>query len=226
MKKICFLVLILLVLSCSNEPVDFSPAPGASTLIFPENNQECNEGVDGPGADQSTVTFRWTASVNTDSYTLVLKNLITQSTSSHASETNELSIPILKGTPYSWYVVSENDDMEQTAQSATWKFYNAGEPVEYYAPFPASLIAPDTGSTLTGVTDQTLSWEGADIDDDIASFDVYFDTVSPPLSLEGNTTMTSLSVSVSGGNTYYWRIITHDDQGNNSQSEIFEFRVE
>lgn len=226
MKKISVVVLISLIFNCSNEPVDQNPNPGAASLIFPDNNQECNQGVDGPGLNQSIVTFRWDASANTDSYTVMLKNLVTQSTTSHSSGTNELAIAILKGTPYSWYIISENSEVVETAQSPTWKFYNAGEPIESYAPFPADLVAPAMGSTLTGITDQLLSWQGDDIDNDIVSYDVYFDTASPPGSLEGNTSAMSMNVTVAGGNTYYWRVVTHDGQGNNSQSEIFEFRVE
>jgi len=230
MIKINVVFIILLLFSCSNEPMgqnqNQNQNPTSASLIFPDNNQECNQGVDGPAANQSTVTFRWAASTNTDSYTLMLKNLIIQSTTSHTSETNELAIAILKGTPYSWYVISRNNDVVETAQSATWKFYNAGDPIEFYAPFPADLVAPAMGSTLSGITDQTLSWQGDDIDNDIASYDLYFDIVSPPVSLEGNTSAMSMNVTVAAGNTYYWRVVTNDDQGNNSQSEIFEFRVE
>lgn len=230
MKKISLIFLSLICLNCSNEGVDGNgngnPNPGTSSLIFPDNNQECNQGVDGPGSNQSTVTFRWTTSANTDSYTLMLKNLNTENTSAHAAATNELAIAILKGTPYSWYVISENNEVAETTQSATWKFYNAGDPIEFYAPFPADLVAPAMGSTLSGITAQTLSWQGSDIDNDIANYDVYFDTVSPPNSLAGNTASNSMDVTVAGGNTYYWRIVTHDDQGNTSQSEIFEFGVE
>jgi len=228
MKKISVVFLILLLFNCSNEPMDQNQNqnPVATSLVFPDNNQECNQGVDVPGTNQSTVTFRWAASANTDSYTLKLKNLITQSTTSHSSGTNELAITILKGTPYSWYVISESNDVVQTAQSTTWKFYNAGDPIEFYAPFPADLIAPAMGSTSSGITNQTLSWQGDDIDNDIVSYDLYFDTASPPVSLEGNTATTSMNVTVASGNTYYWRVVTNDAQGNNSQSEIFEFRVE
>ncbi len=224
MKKISIILVLLLTLGCSKDDGG-TPIPGAASLIFPDNNQECNQGVD-VSDTQSTVTFRWSATSNTDSYTLNLKNLITQSTTSHPSLTNELAVTILKGTPYSWYIISENNDVVETAQSATWKFYNAGDPIESYAPFPADLLAPAMSSILSGVTDQTLTWQGDDIDNDIVSYDVYFDTTSPPASLEGNTSNTSMNVTVASGNIYYWRVVTIDGQGNNSQSEIFEFRVE
>jgi hypothetical protein len=224
MKKISIILIFLLTLGCSKDNPG-NPNPIATSLIFPDNNQECNQGVD-VSTTQSTVTFRWSATSNTDSYNVVLKNLNTQSTTSHSSTTNELAITIQKGIPYSWHVISKSSNVVETAQSAIWKFYNAGDPIESYVPFPADLVAPIMGSTLTGVTSQTLSWQGSDIDNDIVSYDVYFDTTSPPTTLEGITSTGSMNITVAAGNTYYWRIVTNDGEGNSSRSEIFEFRVE
>ena len=223
MKKVNIILTLLLILSCSKD--EGNPNPSATSLIFPDNNQECNQGVD-ISATQSTVTFRWSASAKTDSYDVFLKNLNTLSTISLSSLTTELAITIDKGTPYSWYVISKNMKVLETAQSDTWKFYNAGDAIASYAPFPADLIAPAMGSTLTGITSQNLSWSGSDIDNDIVSYDVYFDTVNPPVTLEGNTAASNIDVTVAAGNTYYWRVVTKDSQGNNSQSEIFQFKVE
>ena len=225
MKKINILLIVLLIFGCSNESVEQNTNPVAASLIFPDNNQECNQGID-VSATQSSVTFRWTASANTDSYDVVVKNLNTQSTTSHSSITNELAITINKGTPYSWHVISKKANILETAQSETWKFYNAGDPLESYVPFPADLLFPAMGATLTGITTQNLSWTGSDIDNDIVSYDVYFDTVNPPVILVGNTANTNMGVTVAAVNTYYWRVVTIDSQGNNSQSEISEFKVE
>ena len=223
MKKIFIISVVFLLISCSkdNEPKD----PTASTLIFPENNQECNQGVDVSGTTKSSVTFRWVASAHTDSYDLVLKDLSTQITSTNTATTNELILDIEKGRPFSWHVISKSISSEETAQSDIWKFYNAGDSVESHTPFPANLVSPTTGSNFSGISSQTLSWQGSDIDNDITSYDVYFGTVTPPTSLEGNTSSMTMNVTVAAGNTYYWRIITTDSQGNNSESEIFEFRV-
>jgi hypothetical protein len=225
MKKISFILLLFLSLSCSNESVDQNTNPVAASLIFPDNNQECNQGVDVIGTTQSTVTFRWASTINTDSYDVVTKNLDSQNITTHTSLINELPITIEKGTPYSWYVISKETDNLVTAQSETWKFYNAGDPIESYAPFPADLVAPTMGANFTGGTSQILSWQGSDIDNDIISYDVYFDINSPPILLEGNTVSTNMSVTTTP-NTYYWRVETKDSQGNTSQSEIFQFKVE
>ncbi|NOY47023.1 MAG: hypothetical protein GXO84_02200, partial [Chlorobi bacterium] len=139
----------------------------------------------------------------------------------------EKAITINKATPYSWYVISKSLTEIETAQSAIWKFYNAGDPVESFAPFPADLIAPTMGANLNGITTVTLEWSGSDIDNDITGYDVFIDTTSPPTTqLGSNQTETTIDATVVAGNVYYWRVITTDSQGNNSESEIFSFRVD
>ena len=233
MKKILLLTLITIAYSCSSGgSSDDGPGeptvelPEAANLVFPDNNQECNEGVS-LNAFQSQVTFQWNASANTTIYDLVIKNIATDLTTTLSSNTTEKTVSINKGTPYSWYVVSKSNATPETAQSETWKFYNAGDATQNYAPFPAELVGPSMGANLTGTNNITLEWTGSDVDNDITGYDVYFDTVNPPATQIGTdqTEMTS-DVSVAAGNTYYWMIITKDAEGNNSESPVFEFRVD
>ena len=212
------------MLNCSKDNDDKITEPSIATLIFPDNNQECNQGVS-INATLSSVIFTWNAATNADTYEIVVKNLETRISNTETSITTEKSITINKGIPYSWHVVSKNTDTGETSQSQTWKFYNAGNPIEFYTPFPAELVSPTMGSNLNGVTSQTLSWLGSDIDNDIANYDVYFGTVNPPTNLEGNTTTMTMDVTVTSGNSYYWRVVTFDNEGNTSQSEIFQFKV-
>ena len=225
MKKIFIILIITVFYSCSSSD-DGPSLPEVVSLIFPENNQECNEGIS-LNATQSQVTFQWNTSANTTTYDLVIKNLDTDATTTISSLNNAATVTINKATPYSWYVVSKSDLTPETAQSETWKFYNAGDATQNYAPFPAELVGPTMGANLTGITTITLEWLGSDVDNDITGYDVYFDTVSPPTTQVGTdqTQMTN-NVSVSAGNTYYWKIITKDAEGNNSESPVFEFRVD
>ncbi len=235
MKKLSILFITLILLfNCSSgnddgggtTPPPVTQPPIATTLTFPDNNQECTTGIE-INATQSSVTFTWNVSSNTDSYDLVLKNLDLSTSSTFSSSTNQIEITLLKGTPYSWYVVSKSNSVTQTATSATWKFYNAGDPVQSFPPFPADLIAPTMGANLTGVTMVTLEWSGSDIDNDIVSYDIFIDTVYPPTTQLGvSQSGTTIDASVSAGNAYYWRVIITDSEGNNSESEIFEFRVD
>ena len=237
MKKLSILFITLILLfNCSSgsddgggtttPPPPPPDPPTAATLTFPDDNEECTTGTD-VNANQSSVTFTWQVSQNTDSYDLVLKNLATSTSLTHSSSTNQIEITLLKGTPYSWYVISKSNSVTQSAQSATWKFYNAGDPIQSFAPFPADLVVPLMGANLTGVSTVTLEWSGSDIDNDIVSYDIYFDTTSlPTTQLGSNQTETTIEATVTAGNAYYWRVITTDSEGNNSESEIFEFRVD
>ncbi len=229
MKNIYIIFLLLLLFNCSengNDSNESNPVPSVAILTFPENNQECNQGVEISNT-HTTVSFTWVESINTDAYELVLKNLISNNISIHNSVINQLDITLTKATPYSWYIISKSNNTSETAQSEIWKFYNAGNGEEYHIPFPADLLSPLMGANLIGVSSVNLIWSGSDLDNDIVGYDVYVDTVSPPVSLISNSQIsTEYSINVQVGNVYYWKIVTKDSQGNNSQSDIFEFRVD
>lgn len=235
MKILFQSIVILLVISCSGSggddepnpnppPVQVDP-PSATTLIFPDNNSECNEGTI-LSDEESAVLFRWNASDNTDTYQVNLKDLKTSSTRTFTSSTNQLEITILRANPYAWSVTSSANNTSQTAQSAEWKFYNAGLPAENFAPFPADLVSPEMGSSVNAASGTIeLRWIGSDIDDDIQSYEILFGTENPPGTLESTTTSPVLDVQVNINEVYYWRVISIDSQGNTSNSEVFQFRT-
>ncbi|WP_343487866.1 hypothetical protein [Allomuricauda sp. d1] len=209
-----------------DEPVSV-PDPSAATLIFPEDNTECNEGEIIDDAT-STVIFRWNESQNTDDYQINVVNLNTDIVERRVSVIeNEAPLVINRGTPYEWFVVSRADGTNTTATSSRFRFYNEGPGIENYAPFPAKAINPSRGSTLEASTTLiSLEWEASDVDGDIVEFEGFFGTDSNPPSIGRiqNTSFTNLSVA--SGNTYYWQIITYDSENNSSTSEVFQFRVE
>lgn len=222
---------LFLVFGCSgsdNPSPNPNPAvdpPEAAVLVFPNQNSECNEGTNFTDSE-SDVTFNWSDAANATNYELFLKNLNTQTTTSYNSTASEITITILRGNPYSWYIVSKNTGT-QTKQSTTWKFYNAGKTITSYAPFPAELVSPNMGTSFSNsTTNVDLKWNGADVDNDITNYEIIFGTVNPPVTSQGVITSTNMNVSVNSGNTYYWRVITSDNQGNNSESEIFQFKVD
>ncbi|GAL81114.1 predicted protein [Algibacter lectus] len=226
-------VLCLFIFNCggnSDDDVDPDPVnevktPTAATLSFPEENSECTEGSS-LTSTESTILFNWNDAQNVTSYQLFIKNLDTQTTTNYTSSVSEKSVTILRGTPYSWYVVSKNSGTE-TAQSNTWKFYNAGEATSSYAPFPAEMVSPALSASLAASTvNLSLEWLGEDVDNDITEYEVLFGTVSPPTQTESTTTANNVSVTVSSGNTYFWRVITKDANNNTSESQVFEFTVQ
>lgn len=227
--KIISIVTLLgfIALSCSEDDdstgTNTFDAPSSATLIFPENNTVCNEGTI-ISDTETDVLFQWEESENTSSYVLQITNLNNGNTRNISTLSTEFLIRILRGTPYSWSVRSIGLDGGESAESSVWSFYNAGLPTENYAPFPATAIHPQPGSSVDEGT-VTLEWEASDIDNDIATYTVFFDTSNPPLAEVDSTINTSSEVSVSSEVVYYWRIITTDEVGNTSTSQVFQFAV-
>ncbi|MEM9685518.1 MAG: fibronectin type III domain-containing protein [Bacteroidota bacterium] len=227
MTRGLFLLLTALIglYSCGGN--DDAPPPAAAALIFPEESSECTTGVSISDL-MSRVTFSWTDAARADSYRLTVTNLNAGTSNEYTTEATSFEAALLKGEPYSWSVTSLSDKSSKTRQSEMWHFYNAGEGVESYPPFPARAIYPEMGATaLISGGQLTLQWDGTDVDNDIATYDVYFSTANPPAVAVG-TSISSESFEVSGltvATVYYWRIITRDSEGNTSASEVFEFRT-
>lgn len=230
LKILSLLALSLVFTGCPGgnddglDPTNPSEA-GSATLVFPENNKECTEGVIQSDL-KSVVTFQWEEAVNTDSYEVSYRNLETGNSQTVNSNTNEAAITLDRGAPYEWFVVSKKTGSDLSPKSATWRFYNQGPGVENYAPFPAVAVNPTRGQTVTSAGSLMLEWEGNDVDNDIEEYELLFGTDANPVSILGTTAQTSIEVSVTSGQTYYWRVFTKDAQGSISQSEIFDFVVQ
>lgn len=227
-----YVLLTFLLISCGGskesepepEPPVVIPPPSAASLVFPDNNTECNEGII-ISDTQSRVTFQWTEAQNADSYELTVRNLNSNNTVSATSATNSAALTIVRGTPYEWSVISKANGTNETATSTIWRFYNQGPGIENYAPFPAQVVFPARGSTVNASGAIILEWEGSDIDNDIAEYEIYLDTSESPSTLVGSTSETTFEVTLSSSTTYYWQVVTRDQEGNTSTSEIFEFKT-
>jgi hypothetical protein len=172
------------------------------------------------------ITFQWNEAQNTDSYTLVIKNLNTNQEINQSANTNQAAVTLDRGTPYQWSVISKAQGTTTTASSATWKFFNAGEGITNYAPFPADAVYPARGTQIQTSGTITLEWVGADVDDDISGYEVYLDTATDLTVEPVTTTDSSLEVTVASGQSYFWKVVTFDSAGNSSNSEVFEFSVQ
>lgn len=225
-RNIAMLSIVALLISCGGND-DPPPVPEGAALVFPEENSECTTGVS-INETLSQVTFQWMASSNTDRYSLSVVNLDTNVPQTVSTAATSASLSIAKGTPFAWSVTSISSNSDQTATSETWLFYNAGFETTY-APFPAQLVNPVSGSTVQKdlANEVLLEWQGADVDNDIASFEVFFSDENPPTTSMGTVDPDTMefSVSVSSDTVYYWSITTTDLEGNRSDSGVFEFKV-
>lgn len=244
MKKVQFLiVLILHIVSCGTEE-DASdpkssivqtppnntatvPTPGQSSLSAPANNEVCLEGQE-VDATNSSVTFSWNASTDTDSYDLVITNQKTNSSQTEAGITStSKEVTLENDLSYSWKIISKANDTSDTSTSEVWQFYLAGDGQENHTPFAATVLNPLAG-TAVDATDSSigLSWEGNDPDaDDTLSYTIYFGETNPPQeTIAEDVSETSKEVPVESGKTYYWRIKTTDGI-NSSFTLVYSFLV-
>ena len=203
--------------------------PGNSSLSAPENNEVCYEGEEVDGSN-SKVTFSWDASSDTDTYDLQITNqktISTQTESGIISTSKEVTLAT--DISYSWKIVSKANDTSDSTSSDTWQFYLAGDGQENYAPFPATIVSPSSGSSVDSSNGSiSLSWEGNDPDEsDTLIYTIYFDDTDGLQAPSNNNTgisETSIEVNAESGITYYWRVKSSDGKSS-SFTLVYSFIV-
>ena len=240
MKKLIYLFIILFISSCGGDgggsgdgggDPPLPQPPGDVTLTAPSNGEVCETGTS-TSDTKSNVDFSWQASSNTSSYDLQVTNLNSSAVVNKTGLTTiNTTVELDKGQPYIWKVISKNTTTTQTGTSTSWKFYLAGPGIKNYAPFPADLKSPSSGSTVSRSSDGkvTFSWEGSDPDQgDELKYTLYVDKTdgkqSPSNELT-NITSKTVDVSLDGDSTYYWRVKTSDGT-NSSFSIIYSFKTD
>ena len=204
--------------------------PAKSTLSAPANNKTCETGTS-VSSTQSDVDFTWGVSADTDSYDLKITDLNSNvATNKTGLTTTSTKVALDKGVPYSWVVTSKSTKSSVTTPSNTWKFYLAGTGVANYAPFPADLKAPSSGSTVKRTDGKaTFTWEGSDPDSgDTLAYTLYVDTTDgkqTPSSAQTDLSVLTLDVALDATTTYYWRVKSSDGT-NSSYSTVYTFKTE
>lgn len=224
-KRILSLITILAIVSCGKkEP---TPPPGIATLSAPLKDQPCLTGTV-LSATESSVSFSWNSSQNTDKYDLTITNLLTKAATTQTVSATNATAKLLRNTPYSWYISSKSNKSSVVSKSDTWKFYNAGAGIVTYAPFPAEITAPAFGAIMSsGTIKVNLTWKGSSVSSNIVAYDVYFGPSNNPTLFRNHITDSFLNdVTVGANTTYYWRVVTIDANGNISDSGTYNFFVQ
>ena len=240
MKKLAYLFFVLILVSCGGSDegggdggVDPPPPqpPGSVSLTAPASGKVCETGSS-TSDTKSNVDFSWQASTNTNSYDLQVTNLNTSTAINKTGLTStNATVELDKGQPYMWKVISKNTSTTQTGTSSSWKFYLAGQGIKNYAPFPADLKAPTSGSTISRSSEGkiTFTWEGSDPDQgDELKYTLYVDKTDgkqAPSSDLTNISAKTIDVTLDAANLYYWRVKTSDGT-NSSFSTVYSFRTE
>jgi hypothetical protein len=221
MKYLGILWISLLIFACSKGSETITPAvvvvppPTAAALTLPANNTVCYEGKN-TYFTTADVEFSWSTAKDTEIYDLVVTNLNTlANTTKSVNSENKATVTLVRGTPYRWQVISKSNKSKETASSEVWKFYLAGDGASTFAPFPAVMIAPASGASVTANAGKVnLIWSGADPDSKVLSYEIYMDTdqakvlnrqVAPSA-----TSSSNLWVNVKSGTVYYWSVKSSD----------------
>ncbi|WP_417362997.1 hypothetical protein [Galbibacter sp.] len=228
MKKI-FLILGLVIIGIACNSKDDNPRPTKpeiATLLFPEKDQTCTQGVV-IDQDRSNITFEWEPNKGADNFTLTVRNLLSNRIETYTTTETFKEITLSRNTPFSWFVISINTKSGDSTTSNLWKFYNAGEGVLSYPPFPAELLTPKSGSTTYSTTNIELNWNGTDVDNDISEYEVYLDSANPPTTrLVSGLTDQTYTLAPLTPNVYYWYVNTLDQAGNRTPSAVGQFKIE
>ena len=219
----------IIFLSCSGSS-DPKP-PTQVTLSLPANNQNCNSGTP-ISSTQSSVEFSWNEGSGATTYSLNIKNLQTNAEIIRSGITsNTTSVDLNKGFAYEWYVTSVSEDYpDDQPISSKWRFYLKNDGEQNSAPFPAELINPKSGEVIeltTGVFE--MQWSGTDPDGDDLTYTLYVDKIDGKQTTPqdfNNIMSTSKQVQLDTNSIYYWRVKSHDSNGNSTYSQIRSFRIE
>ena len=234
MKKYIGLFIAGILISCSSSDPDPVPpedlAPVASTYVLPANNAVCTgEEI---SETEIKVDFEWNdfQDDNDDNiqYTFTLTDVTNNQiiTSQELSQT-ATSVTLEKGTTYSWNIKA-TDSADNTTTGQTWQFQTPFNAVTNHLPFPATLVTPTNGETVT-TNEIQFTWQGNDPDDGetaLLEYTLFVDSANPPIQeianmLSAETHTETLTVGV-----YYWKVQSKDPAGNISNSEIRQLIVE
>jgi hypothetical protein len=124
-------------------------------------------------------------------------------------------------THYYWQIVVWDENGLST-QGPVWDFITGSEPND--PPNPPSNPLPMHGATNVDI-EIVLSWDCDDPDGDSLTYDVYFDTESPPVDKvsddQTDTTFDPGTLMVE--TTYYWQIIAQDEHGAATAGSVWQF---
>ena len=216
-------------LSCSgnSDPIP----PSQVNLSLPVNNENCSSGTS-ISSTQSSVEFSWSDVSGVTTYSLNIKNLQTNAEIIRSGITsNSISVDLNKGYAYEWYVTSVSEDYpDDQPISSKWRFYLKNDGEQNSAPFPAELINPKSGEVIeltAGIFE--MQWSGTDPDGDDLTYTLYVDKIDGKQTTPqdfNNIMSTSKQVQLDTNSIYYWRVKSHDSNGNSTYSQIRSFRIE
>ena len=182
-------------------------APSATSQSAPTNNLLCID---------NNVSFQWTTSTDPDGDTISYEiqiatdNQFTQNVQNFTSTNTSTVVGLDKGVAYYWRVRAKDSKGATSSYSSTFSFYTEGMGESNHLPFSPSVVAPSLNEVVKTTT-VALGWDASDVDNDPLTFDVYFDTVNPPITkVSENQSTKTFDVSLESSKDYYWKVVAKE----------------
>jgi len=232
MKNLLFTLTICSILwSCGGgggedpppPPPPTNKAPSTPSLVEPTNNLLCID---------NTVSFQWNAATDPEGDAITYQIQVSKNNqftdivqTLNGSETTR-SISLEKGIAYYWRVKATDNKNASSSYSSAFQFYTEGEGITNHLPFSPVLVNPLLNAVEQGTT-TSLQWTASDVDNDPLTFDIFFDTVNPPIAKEGDSqSATTLNVALNPSTNYYWKVVVKDDKGGQTIGQIWNFQTD
>ena len=225
-------ILSILIWSCGGSggdeptpPPSVNKAPSTPSLSEPINNLLCIDNI---------VSFKWNASTDPEgdaiTYKIELSKTSQFTTIENSSDNSNtlVSFTLEKGVAYYWRVKATDSKNASSSYSSTFQFYTEGEGTVNHLPFAPELVKPEL-NLLIQETETVLEWNASDVDaNDTLTFDVYFDTVNPPITKvsDENYSLKTYTASLSAATTFYWKIDVKDGNGGVTKGQVWTFKTD
>ncbi|GAB7258038.1 hypothetical protein [Polaribacter sp. OB-PA-B3] len=230
MRKLLYIFICSMIYSsCSkNDDGDLNPStdsiPSAPSLVYPAQNQLCID---------NTLEFKWNTSTNDDGSSVVYifeiaaDNQFSTTIVSEVQTSLSKIVTLDKGLAYYWRVKAKSSKGIESDYSNISQFYTEEIPNSNNLPFSPDNVTPFVGQNFDGINTLDLQWTASDVDNDPLKYDVYFGKNKNDLKLMlENTEQTLLTVIAdSPQTTYYWQVTVKDDKGGETNSPIWNFKV-
>lgn len=228
------LLLSLILVSCGGEeggsggsggsgvnPPEPNTAPSVPNQVFPLDNTICID---------ENVMFEWNASTDAEGDAITYRIEVSENPSfvpiarNESSITQSMIISLQKGRAYYWRLKAVDNKSESSSYSPTQQFVTEGEGTTNHVPFAATFTSPTNNSEIDG-TSVTIKWFATDVDNDSLTFDVYMDiNENPSTKVSSDQTESSYTdTELSTATTYYIKVVTKDNKGSSSTSQVMSF---
>lgn len=171
-------------------------------------------------------TLSWTESTDRDEHTVTYDiYLDTQNPPDNkiatalARPTFNISQELQGNTQYFWKVVA-NDGNGQETSGAVWDFTTRNRP-----PTSTALTSPQNGSIEIDHSTSFTWLPASDPDNDELSYELWYGTTILP-DKRVITDQNEVTAPLSSGTTYYWKVVTVDSRGDQSESEVWSFTTD